>query len=143
MAFSYEPTFQLAHDETPYRKLGGGAEFVSEVEVGGKKFLSVTPKAMSVLSREAFNDVSFYLRPGHLARLQEELADPEASDNDRFVIYTHLQNAVTAAAGLLPSCQDTGTAIVMGKKGQRVITSADDAEALSQGIYESYQEKNL
>ena len=79
----------------------------------------------------------------HLKRLREELEDPEASDNDRFVIYTHLQNAVTAAAGLLPTCQDTGTAIVMAKKGRRVLTDTDDAEALSRGIYDTYQEKNL
>src|SRR5439155_22709004 len=79
----------------------------------------------------------------HLQQLATELADPAASDNDRFVIYTHLQNAVVAAAGKLPGCQDTGTAIVMGKKGQYVLTDFDDAAALSEGIYETYQEKNL
>ena len=101
------------------------------------------PEAFTLLAKTAFNDISFYLRPAHLARLREELDDPEASDNDRFVIYTHLQNAVTAAAGLLPSCQDTGTAIVMAKKGRDVLTGSDDAEALSRGFYEPYQEKNL
>jgi fumarate hydratase class I len=141
MAFEYEPTFQTGHDHTAYRLLT--SDFVSTMEVGGRRFLQVAPEGLRMLARTAFNDISFYLRPAHLERLREELADPEASDNDRFVIYTHLQNAVTAAAGLLPSCQDTGTAIVMGKKGQRVLTDADDARALSEGIYETYQEKNL
>jgi fumarate hydratase class I len=144
MPFAYEATFQhdpAAHHETSYRKLTG--DFVSTTAVNGKTFLQVAPEGLRLLAKEAFNDISFFLRSAHLKRLREELEDPEASDNDRFVIYTHLQNAVTAAAGLLPSCQDTGTAIVMGKKGQRVLTDADDAEALSAGIYDTYQEKNL
>jgi fumarate hydratase class I len=141
MPFQYTPTFQINHHGTPMRKLSG--DFVSTFSVGGKEFLQVAPEALTLLAREAFADISFYLRPAHLARLAEEVRDPEASDNDRFVIFTHLQNAVTAAAGLLPSCQDTGTAIVMGKKGRRVQTDSDDAEALSRGIYETYQERNL
>jgi fumarate hydratase class I len=141
MPFQYEPTFQLSHDHTAFRLLS--KEGVSTTTLGGKTFLQVAPQALSLLAKTAFSDISFYLRSKHLARLREELADPEASDNDRFVIYTHLQNAVTAAAGLLPSCQDTGTAIVMGKKGKRVLVDADDAAALSQGIYDTYQEKNL
>jgi fumarate hydratase class I len=132
---------QLGHDETEYRLLT--REYVSTVEAGGKEYLRVAAEGLRLLAKAAFNDISFYLRPAHLKRLREELADPEASDNDRFVIYTHLQNAVTASAGLLPTCQDTGTAIVMGKKGQRVLTDRDDAEALSQGIFDTYQEKNL
>src|SRR5262245_26945500 len=139
--FTYEPTFQLEHDETPYRLLT--KDGVCEIEAGGKKLLQVSPDALKALARQAFIDVSFYLRRGHLAKLSEELKDPEASDNDRFVIYTHLQNAVTAAAGELPSCQDTGTAIVMGKKGQYVLTEGDDAAALSEGIWQTYQEKCL
>ena len=123
--FVYEPTVQLGHDETPYRLLS--REHVSTVALDGKTYLRVAPEALRLLARTAFNDISFYLRPAHLRRLREELADPEASDNDRFVIYTHLQNAVTASAGLLPTCQDTVTAIIMGKKGQRVLTNADDA----------------
>src|SRR5947209_2208520 len=138
MPFTYEPTIQLEPDHTPYRLLS--KEGVSTVLVNGAEYLHVSPAALTLLAKTAFNDISFYLRPGHLARLREELGDPEASDNDRFVIYTHLQNAVTAAAGLLPSCQDTGTAIVMGKKGSRVLTETDDAEALSAGIYDTYQE---
>jgi fumarate hydratase class I len=141
MPFSYEPTLQLAHDATSYRLLT--RDGLSTVEFHGKTFLQVAPEALRLLARTAFNDISFYLRSSHLARLRDELADPEASDNDRFVIYTHLQNAVTASAGLLPTCQDTGTAIVMGKKGQRILTDFDEAQALSQGIYDTYQEKNL
>jgi len=140
-AFAYEPTFQLAHDETPYRKLTG--DLVSTVNVDGRTLLRVQPEALKLLAKQAFIDISFYLRPRHLKQLAEELKDPEASDNDRFVIYTHLQNAVTAAAGELPTCQDTGTAIVLGKKGQFVLTEGDDAAALSEGIFETYQQRNL
>ncbi len=139
--FTYEPTFQMGADDTAYRSLGG--EGVSEVEFAGRKMLRVEPAALKTLARQAFTDVSFYLRRAHLTKLREELGDPEASDNDRFVIYTHLQNAVVAAAGQLPSCQDTGTAIVLGKKGQHVLTDGDDAAALSEGIFETYQERNL
>lgn len=139
--FTYEPLFQLGPDTTPYRSLGAGG--VSTVEVGGRSYLKVEPAAMAELARQAFVDLSFFFRPGHLAQLRRELDDPEASDNDRFVIYTHLQNAVVAAAGQLPTCQDTGTAIVMGKKGQYVLTDGDDAEPLSAGIYRTYQDHNL
>jgi fumarate hydratase class I len=141
MPFQYAPTFQIDHHAAAMRKLTG--DFVTTTSVGGKEFLHVAPEALTLLAKEAFADISFYLRPAHLARLAEEVRDPEASENDRFVIFTHLQNAVTAAAGLLPSCQDTGTAIVMAKKGRRVLTDADDAEALSRGIYDTYQERNL
>ncbi len=139
--FAYEPTLQLGKDETTYRLLT--KDFVSEIEVGGRKLLKVEPEALKLLARQAFTDVSFYLRPTHLKQLAEELQDPEASDNDKFVLYTHLQNAVVAAVGNLPSCQDTGTAIVMGKKGQHVLTDGDDAQALSEGVWETYQERNL
>lgn len=139
--FAYEPTFQLDHDQTAYRLLT--RDGVSKIDVAGHRFLQVTSTALKELARQAFSDVSFYLRRGHLQKLREELNDPEASDNDRFVIYTHLQNAVTAAAGELPTCQDTGTAIVMGKKGQLVLTDGDDAAALSEGIWQTYQQRNL
>lgn len=139
--FAYEPTFQLGHDTTEYRLVS--KEGVSEVEVGGKKYLQVSPEALAELARQAFVDISFYLRTAHLKQLSEELKDPEASDNDRFVIYTHLQNAVVAAAGNLPTCQDTGTAIVMGKKGRRVLTDFDEAQALSKGIWDTYQQRCL
>jgi len=141
MPFSYEPTFQYGHDDTPYRRLS--TDFVSTATISGKAYLHVAPQALALLAKEAFHDISFYLRPKHLQQLAAELTDPEASDNDRFVIYTHLQNAVVAAAGKLPGCQDTGTAIVMGKKGQYVLTDCDDAAAISEGIYQTYQECNL
>jgi fumarate hydratase class I len=139
--FKYEPTIQNGEDDTEYRLLT--REGVSVVEAAGRKFLKVEPDVLRVLARQAFYDVSFYLRSSHLRQLAEELNDPEASDNDRFVIYTHLQNAVVAAAGQLPSCQDTGTAVVLGKKGQYVLTDCDDAEWLSRGIWETYQQRNL
>jgi len=139
--FTYEPTFQFGPDDTQYRKLSG--DFVSTIDVNGRSMLQVQPEALRLLAKQAFSDINFYYRPAHLKKLAEELADPEASDNDRFVIYTQLQNAVVAAAGQLPSCQDTGTAIVLGKKGQFVFTDFDDAEALSRGIWETYQERNL
>ncbi|WP_428940414.1 FumA C-terminus/TtdB family hydratase beta subunit [Fontivita pretiosa] len=141
--FVYEPVFQIDHqrDDTPYRLLS--TQGVSQIDLGGRKFLKVEPEALKLLARQAFIDVSFYLRPRHLQQLADELADPEASDNDKFVIYTHLQNAVVAAAGELPGCQDTGTATVVAKKGQYVLTDCDDAAALSEGIYQTYQEKNL
>jgi fumarate hydratase class I len=146
MPFTYEPTIQLhaggGHDDTHYRQLPAD-NLLSTATLNGQEYLHIAPEALRLLAKEAFNDISFYLRTAHLKRLREELDDPEASDNDRFVIYTHLQNAVTASAGLLPTCQDTGTAIVMAKKGQRILTTTDDAEALSQGIYDTYQEKNL
>ncbi len=140
--FAYEPLLQLGHDDdTTYRLLSKTG--VSQVDVGGRKMLKIEPQALRQLAKQAFIDISFYLRPKHLRQLADELDDPQASDNDRFVIYTHLQNAVVAAAGELPSCQDTGTATVVGKKGQFVLTDFDDAAAISEGIYETYQEKNL
>ncbi len=139
--FIYEPTFQLSSDTTQYRQLI--KEHVTSTKVDGHTYLTVSPQALTLLAKQAFEDISFYLRPAHLAQLAEELKDPEASDNDRFVIYTHLQNAVVAAAGQLPSCQDTGTAVVLGKKGRNVLTHFDDAAALSEGIFQTYQEKNL
>lgn len=140
-SFTYEPTFQYGHDETPYRLLS--KEHVSEVKVGSRSYLKVEPEALRLLAKQAFVDVSFYLRPGHLKQLNEELRDPEASDNDRFVLHTLLQNAVIASAGQLPSCQDTGTAVVMGKKGRYVLTDFDDSQAISEGIWQTYQDRNL
>ncbi len=139
--FAYEPLLQTGEDTTTYRSLG--KDGVSTVELGGKTFLKVEPRAIKLLSKSAFHDMAFYLRPKHLAKLAEELKDPEASDNDRFVIYNLLQNAAVAAAGLLPGCQDTGTATVLGKKGQYVLTEGDDAVPLSEGVYETYTEKHL
>ncbi len=139
--YNYEPTLQLGEDHTVYRKLT--SQGVSLGEFDGHPVLRIHPDALTLLAREAFSDVSFFLRSSHLEMLARELNDPEASDNDRFVLYTLLQNAVVAKGGQLPSCQDTGTAIVFAKKGQRVWTGGGDEEALSRGIYETFQEKNL
>jgi fumarate hydratase class I len=139
--FSYEPTLQTGEDTTEYRWLG--KEGVGTVEGAGRTFLKVEPRALKQLSKQAFIDIAFFLRTAHLASLRTEIDDPEASENDRFVIYTHLQNAAIAAAGVLPGCQDTGTATILGKKGQNVLTEGDDAVPLSEGVYETYLEKNL
>ncbi|MGY6555203.1 MAG: FumA C-terminus/TtdB family hydratase beta subunit [Wenzhouxiangella sp.] len=143
--FSYEPTIQLGEDQTSYRLLTREGVRVVEVDVAGekRKLLKIEASALQRLAKEAFSDVSFYFRAAHLAQLRAELDDPEASDNDRFVVYTQLKNAVVSARGELPSCQDTGTAIVMGKKGQYVLTDFDDVEALSAGVYETFQSRNL
>ncbi len=139
--FIYQEPFPLGRDTTEYRLLT--KEFVKVVECDGRKVLKVDPAGLEFLAREAMADVSFYLRASHLQKVADIIQDPEASDNDRFVAYTMLLNQVVAAAGELPTCQDTGTAIVIGKKGEDVYTGADDAEALSRGIYETYKERNL
>jgi fumarate hydratase class I len=140
-AFAYEPMFQYGHDTTEYRLLS--KEHVSQIKVGDRTMLRVAAAGLTLLAHEAIADVSFLLRPSHLKLLAAELKDAQASDNDRFVIYTHLQNAVVAAAGQLPTCQDTGTAIVMGKKGRNVLTDSDDVAALSEGVYQTYTQRNL
>jgi fumarate hydratase class I len=139
--YKYSEPIQLSEDTTAYRLLT--RDFVSESEFEGRKILRIEREGLRLLAMEAFHDVSFYLRGRHLEKLRRELDDPAASENDRFVIYTLLQNACVAAGGQLPSCQDTGTAIVMGKKGQQVWTDGPDAEALSHGIYQTFQESNL
>ncbi|MDP3920741.1 MAG: fumarate hydratase [Candidatus Omnitrophota bacterium] len=139
--FKYQDPFPLAADDTPYRLLT--KDYIRTEKIGGREVLHVDPQALTILAREAFSDVSFYLRTAHLAKVAAILDDPEASDNDRFVALTLLQNAVVAAKGELPSCQDTGTAVVYAKKGEGVWTNACDEESLSQGIYETYQQKNL
>ncbi len=139
--FKYQKPFPIKKDTTSYRLLT--KEFVSTLETDGRQILKIDPKGLELLAREAINDVSFYLRPAHLEKLSYILKDPEASDNDRFVAHTMLLNQVVAAEGELPTCQDTGTAIVIGKKGENVWTSANDAEALSKGIFEVYRDKNL
>ncbi|BDD00921.1 fumarate hydratase [Persicobacter psychrovividus] len=139
--FKYQETFPLGKDDTKYRLIT--KDYVSTVEFDGRKILKVDPEALTVLAKEAMADVSFYLRSSHLEKVAKILEDPEATDNDRFVAYTLLQNAKTAADGQLPSCQDTGTAIVMGKKGEDVYTGADDKAFLSKGIFNTYAERNL
>ncbi len=139
--FAYSPMFPLDPPPTPWRKLSD--EHVSILEVDGERVLRVEPEALELLAREAFHDIAHFLRPGHLAQLRAILDDAEASPNDRFVALDLLRNASIAAEGVLPMCQDTGTAIIMGKKGQRVWTPGRDEEALSRGVYRCYTENNL
>jgi fumarate hydratase class I len=140
-AFRYQPIFELGPDATPWRDLG--RDGVETLELAGREFLRVDPDTLSRVAAAAFDDVSFLLRPGHLAQLAHILEDPEASENDRFVALELLKNANIAAGRVLPSCQDTGTAIVVAHKGERVLTFGDDAEAIARGIHRTYQERNL
>ncbi|MFB7896367.1 fumarate hydratase [Streptomyces xiamenensis] len=140
-AFQYTDLLPVGADDTPYRLVT--AEGVSTFEAGGRTFLQVEPEALRRLAAEAMHDISHYLRPEHLAQLRKILEDPEASPNDRFVALDLLKNANIAAAGVLPMCQDTGTAIVMGKRGQQVLTEGEDARALSRGIFDAYTKLNL
>ncbi len=128
-------------DTTTYRKLTD--DYVSTFEAGGRRFLQVDPEGLRLLTAEAMRDISHLLRPDHLRQLSSILDDPEASANDRFVAIELLKNANIAAGGVLPSCQDTGTAIVWGYKGERVITDANDAEAISRGVFDTFQTSNL
>jgi len=139
--FLYSPMFPLAADTTPWRKLP--IEGVRTITVEGKTVLRIAPEALSELAVRAFHDVSHLLRPAHLASLRAILDDPEASSNDRFVALDLLKNANIAAGGVLPMCQDTGTAIVFGKKGQRVWVDGDEEEALSWGVHRTFTETNL
>ena len=139
--FKYQEPFPLGEDTTQYRLLT--KDYVKVVECDGRKILKVDPEGLALLSREAYADVSFYLRAAHLQKLADILKDPEASDNDRFVAYTMLINQVVAAEGQLPTCQDTGTAICIGKKGEDVYTGANDAEYITRGVYETYRDRNL
>jgi fumarate hydratase, class I len=138
---NYHELFPLAKDDAPYRKLTG--DFVGTGSFAGRRIVKVEPEALTLLAREAFADSAHLLRPGHLASLRAILDDPEASANDRFVAFDLLKNANIAAGRVLPMCQDTGTAIVMGKKGQQIWTGGDDAAALSAGIRRTYTENNL
>ena len=139
--FEYQHPFPLGKDTTEYRLLT--ADYVSVEECVGRRILRVDPRGLELLAREAFADVSFYLRAAHLQQLRDILDDPEASENDRFVAYTLLLNQVIAAEGELPTCQDTGTAIAICTKGEDVYTGADDTALISKGIYETYKERNL
>src|SRR6187431_224652 len=141
MDFIYQDPYPILKDDTQYRKIT--SDFVKTEKLGEREILTVDPKGLELLAQEALKDVSFMLRTSHLEKLRAILDDPEATDNDRFVAYNLLQNAVVAIDGELPSCQDTGTAIVMAKKGENVYTGADDAEWLSKGIFNTYQERNL
>ena len=139
--FVYQDPMPLGTDETEYRLLS--TEGVSTSTFEGRDILKVTPGALSYLAREAFHDTSFYLRPKHLEQVAAILHDPEASANDRYVALTLLKNAEISARGILPMCQDTGTAAIFAKKGQQVWTGVNDAEHLSHGVYECYTKENL
>ncbi len=139
--FFYQEPYPILKDTTEYRKIS--SDYVTVEKIGNREVLNIDPKALELLAQEALGDVSFYLRTSHLEKLRAILDDPEATDNDRFVAYNLLQNATIAAEGQLPSCQDTGTAIVVGKKGEDVYTGVNDAEYLSKGIFNTYQERNL
>ena len=139
--FAYTEQLPLGSDDTPYRLLT--AEGVSVESAMGRQFLKVEPEALQLLARTAMRDIAHLLRPAHLAQLRRILDDPEASPNDKFVALDLLKNANIAAGGVLPMCQDTGTAIVMGKRGMSVLTDGHDEEHLSRGIYDAYTQLNL
>ena len=139
--FLYSDLLPTGADETPYRLIT--TEGVSTFSVDGRTFLKVDPEAIRRLTAEAMHDISHYLRPAHLAQLRKIIDDPEASGNDRFVALDLLKNVNISAGGVLPMCQDTGTAIVMGKKSEGVLTGTDDAEAISRGVYDAYTQLNL
>jgi fumarate hydratase class I len=141
MKFEYTPLFKQERDQTRYVKLT--SNYVQEIKFRGRKFLEVQAEALRLLARQAFFLVNFYFRTSHLENLASILDDPEASDNDRFVAAALLRNAVISAEGLLPLCQDTGTANIIGYKGERVLTGVDDARYLSRGVFEAYTTFNL
>jgi len=139
--YQYQPLFEFGPDNTPYRQLT--TEGVSVVTLDGQEFLRVDPSVLREVSRQAFDDIAHLLRPGHLAQLRKVVDDPQSSANDKFVAMELLRNANIAAGRVLPGCQDTGTAIVMGHKGERVLTDGDDAEAISHGVFDAYSLCNL
>ena len=139
--FEFTELLPLGHDDTPYRLVS--TDHVSTVETPLGTFLKVAPEALTLITQEAMRDIAHFLRPGHLQQLRNILDDPEASDNDRFVALDLLKNAAISAGGVLPMCQDTGTAIVKGKKGQQVWTGGGDEEAIARGVFNTYQTSNL
>ncbi len=139
--FAYSDMLPLGDDDTEYRLLS--SDGVSTMELAGRTFLKVETEALTQLTAQAMHDINHYLRAGHLQQLHNILDDPQASDNDRFVATELLLNASIAAGGVLPMCQDTGTAVIMGRKGEQVLTFSDDAEAISRGVYDTYLTSNL
>ncbi|MGN6783271.1 MAG: fumarate hydratase, partial [Marmoricola sp.] len=140
-SFRYSDLLPTGPDETVYRLVT--TEGVTTHEIAGRTFLQVEPSALQLLTAEAMHDIAHFLRPAHLAQLRRIIDDPEASGNDRFVALDLLKNVNISAGGVLPMCQDTGTAIVMGKKSEGVLTGADDAEWISRGVYDAYTRLNL
>ncbi|MDD3161993.1 MAG: fumarate hydratase [Bacteroidales bacterium] len=139
--FKYQEPFPMSKDTTEYYLLS--KDFVSVSEFEGKEMLKVQPEALTLLAKQAFHDVEFLLRTEHQQQVAKILSDPEATSNDKYVALTFLRNAEVAAKGILPFCQDTGTAIIVGKKGQQVFTEGCDEEALSKGVYQTFTEDNL
>ncbi len=139
--FKYQPLFELGHDDTEYRQLT--SDYVTTTRCGDREILEIDPKALELLAEQALDDVTHLLRTSHLQQLRKILDDPEASSNDRFVALELLKNANIAAGRVLPGCQDTGTAIVHGHKGENVFTGVDDEEVLSRGIFQAYATRNL
>ena len=139
--FQYQPMFPVGADKTEYELIT--SDYVHTVDCNGHQMLQVEPEALRILAERAMHDVAFYLRPAHQEQVASILSDPEASDNDKFVALTFLRNAEVSALGQLPFCQDTGTAIILGKKGQNVWTGACDEEYLSHGVYDTYTRYNL
>jgi len=139
--FLYSDVLPVGDSEITYRKITD--DYVSTFEAGERRFLKVEPEGLRLLTAEAMRDIAHLLRPDHLAQLALILEDPEASANDRFVAVELLKNANIAAGGVLPGCQDTGTAIIWGTKGERVVTDVDDAEVISRGVFDTYQTSNL
>ncbi|MEC5344316.1 class I fumarate hydratase FumA [Brenneria populi] len=139
--FYYQDPFPLGEDDTEYRLLS--SDFVSVTQFEGQDILKIDPQALTLLAQQAFHDAAFFLRPSHQQQVAAILHDLEASENDKYVALQFLRNSEIAAKGILPTCQDTGTAIIVGKKGQRVWTGANDAEALSHGVYNTFIEDNL
>src|SRR5919205_1478435 len=141
-SFSYAPLLPTGEDLTEYRLVTDeGVDVVNGP--GGRRFLTIEPAALTLLTAEAMHDIAHFLRPAHLAQLRAIVDDPLASANDRFVATDLLRNANIAAAGVLPMCQDTGTAIVMGKRGQHVLTDGRDEESIARGVYDAYTKLNL
>ncbi|NLZ95456.1 MAG: fumarate hydratase, partial [Bacteroidales bacterium] len=139
--FKYQETFPLSEDKTEFYLLT--KEHVSTTEFEGEEVLKIEPEALTLLAQHAFRDVNFLLRPDHQEQVAKILSDPDASENDKFVALTFLRNSEISAKGVLPFCQDTGTAIIMGNKGQHVWTKGCDKEALSRGVYNTYTNENL
>ncbi|HAM43464.1 MAG TPA: fumarate hydratase, partial [Propionibacteriaceae bacterium] len=140
--FRYEDLLPIGEDTTEYRLLTTqGVETVAGPD--GRSFLKVAPEALELLAETAMHDIAHYLRPAHLRQLRTIMEDPEASDNDKFVAMDLLKNVNISAGGVLPMCQDTGTAIIMGKRGQQVLTEGTDELPLSKGVYDAYTKLNL
>ena len=135
--FNYSPIFPVSIDETEYIKISD--LYVTTSKINNEEILIIDPKALTLLSQRAFKDVSHLLRKSHLKQLRDILEDEEASSNDKFVALTMLKNANISSSGVLPMCQDTGTAIIMGYKGEKVFTDSDDNEFLSLGVYKTYK----